>query len=386
MGRAIAGLFRCPESLAVLKNDSVLRLPSGSPRGHFSPLVASNGFSVYCACAISVAEIFPGQETTVTGLVGESVRLPCDVDVKRCGNVYFITWTKNVSDVWKRIYLYSNDVEKPLQELANPDRADFFLRNSTAQLEIFPLRLADEGQYKCDVTYVRGKCPSLSYANLITLAKPSVPVIEMQGQTLESGATVGPLQEGDVLSLTCKTFGGKPIPKVAWYKGDLQLSATVDESRGERGAGDVASTFATPLSRQDLGSRFECTATNEALEQPIRSWVELDLHVKPLEIEMESPSMPAKAGTALQVRCVISGARPVAEVVWYNRTTRMTHQPQPAVEPLGDGTFRTVSTLEVVLTRHDHEGSFSCKGSNPVLDASGEPPLERTVDLLVLCE
>ncbi|XP_075749428.1 hemicentin-2 isoform X4 [Rhipicephalus microplus] len=325
-----------------------------------------------------------GQETTVTGLVGESVRLPCDVDVKRCGNVYFITWTKNVSDVWKRIYLYSNDVEKPLQELANPDRADFFLRNSTAQLEIFPLRLADEGQYKCDVTYVRGKCPSLSYANLITLAKPSVPVIEMQGQALESGATVGPLQEGDVLSLTCKTFGGKPIPKVAWYKGDLQLSATVDESRGERGAGDVASTFATPLSRQDLGSRFECTATNEALEQPIRSWVELDLHVKPLEIEMESPSMPAKAGTALQVRCVISGARPVAEVVWYNRTTRMSHQPQPAVEPLGDGTFRTVSTLEVVLTRHDHEGSFSCKGSNPVLDASGEPPLERTVDLLVL--
>lgn len=325
-----------------------------------------------------------GQETTVTGLVGESVRLPCDVDVKRCGNVYFITWTKNVSDVWKRIYLYSNDVEKPLQELANPDRADFFLRNSTAQLEIFPLRLADEGQYKCDVTYVRGKCPSLSYANLITLAKPSVPVIEMQGQALEGGATVGPLQEGDVLTLTCKTFGGKPMPKVAWYKGDLQLSATLDESRGERGAGDVAATFATPLSRQDLGSRFECTAANEALETPLRSWVELDLHVKPLELEMESPSMPAKAGTALQVRCIISGARPVAEAVWFNRTARMKHQPQPGIEPLGDGTFRTVSTLEVVLTRHDHEGSFTCKGSNAVLDASGEPPLERTVDLLVL--
>ncbi|XP_042146876.1 hemicentin-2 isoform X4 [Ixodes scapularis] len=324
-----------------------------------------------------------GQETTVTGLVGESVRLPCDVDVKRCGNVYFITWTKNVSDVWKRIYLYSNDVEKPLQELANPDRADFFLRNSTAQLEIFPLRLADEGQYKCDVTYVRGKCPSLSYANLITLAKPSLPSVELKGAPLSPGATVGPLQEGDVLSLTCRTQGGKPPPKVAWFKGDVQLSAQLQESKGERGAGDVAATFATALSRQDLGSRFECTAVNEALETPLRAWVELDLHVKPLELEMDSPSMPTKAGTALQVKCVISGARPAAEATWFNGTERMKHQPQPHVESLGDGTFRTISTLEVVLTRHDHEGSFTCKGSNPVLQSAGLRPLERTVDLLV---
>ncbi|EEC08328.1 neuromusculin, putative, partial [Ixodes scapularis] len=323
------------------------------------------------------------QETTVTGLVGESVRLPCDVDVKRCGNVYFITWTKNVSDVWKRIYLYSNDVEKPLQELANPDRADFFLRNSTAQLEIFPLRLADEGQYKCDVTYVRGKCPSLSYANLITLAKPSLPSVELKGAPLSPGATVGPLQEGDVLSLTCRTQGGKPPPKVAWFKGDVQLSAQLQESKGERGAGDVAATFATALSRQDLGSRFECTAVNEALETPLRAWVELDLHVKPLELEMDSPSMPTKAGTALQVKCVISGARPAAEATWFNGTERMKHQPQPHVESLGDGTFRTISTLEVVLTRHDHEGSFTCKGSNPVLQSAGLRPLERTVDLLV---
>lgn len=81
-----------------------------------------------------------GQETTVTGVVGQVAKLPCDVDVHRCGNVYFITWTKNVSDVWKRIYLYSNDVEKPLQELANPDRADFFLNESRAQLHIKPVR------------------------------------------------------------------------------------------------------------------------------------------------------------------------------------------------------------------------------------------------------
>lgn len=112
----------------------------------------------------------------------------------------------------------------------------------------------------------------------------------------------------------------------------------------------------------------------------------LSFTVKPLELDMESPSMPTRAGTALHVKCIISGARPAAEAVWYNRTDRMRHQPQPAVEPLGDGTFRTTSTLEVVLSRHDHEGSFTCKGSNPVLQSSGEPPLERTVDLHVQCK
>lgn len=112
----------------------------------------------------------------------------------------------------------------------------------------------------------------------LTAAKPSLPSVELKGAPLSPGATVGPLQEGDVLSLTCRTQGGKPPPKVAWFKGDVQLSAQLQESKGERGAGDVAATFATALSRQDLGSRFECTAVNEALETPLRAWVELDLH------------------------------------------------------------------------------------------------------------
>ncbi|GFQ78618.1 ig-like domain-containing protein [Trichonephila clavata] len=110
------------------------------------------------------------------GVVGSSVDLPCDVDVSNCGKVYFITWTKNVSNEWKRLYLYSDAVEKPLQELANPDRADFFLQESTAFLRISPLRIEDDGTYKCDVTYVQGKCPSLSFATLTTYGKWSLVV------------------------------------------------------------------------------------------------------------------------------------------------------------------------------------------------------------------
>ncbi|GIX73283.1 ig-like domain-containing protein [Caerostris extrusa] len=121
-------------------------------------------------CSLVLLVRAASQEKTAhkIGVVGSSVDLPCDVDVSNCGKVYFITWTKNVSNEWKRLYLYSDAVEKPLQELANPDRADFFLRESTAFLRISPLRIEDDGTYKCDVTYVQGKCPSLSFATLTT--------------------------------------------------------------------------------------------------------------------------------------------------------------------------------------------------------------------------
>ncbi|XP_022253493.1 uncharacterized protein LOC111088250, partial [Limulus polyphemus] len=110
-----------------------------------------------------------GREYSVTSFVGDNVLLPCEVDVDTCGRVYFITWTKNVSNDWERVYLYSANFETALGDLTNPDRAGFRLENNSAYLTIRSLLYEDEGVYKCDVTYVRGKCPSLSFIKLNTL-------------------------------------------------------------------------------------------------------------------------------------------------------------------------------------------------------------------------
>lgn len=40
-----------------------------------------------------------------------------------------------------------------------------------AYLKIHSLAVSDEGMYKCDVTYVHGKCPSLTYTKLFTLGE-----------------------------------------------------------------------------------------------------------------------------------------------------------------------------------------------------------------------
>lgn len=120
---------------------------------------------------ICVFFILAGREHVVTSFIGETAIMPCEVDVPNCGNIYFITWTKNVSHEWKREFLYSDGVSKAMSDFANPDRATFSLNSHSAHLKLHNLTVTDEGTYKCDVTYVRGKCPSLSFTRLYTLSK-----------------------------------------------------------------------------------------------------------------------------------------------------------------------------------------------------------------------
>lgn len=107
--------------------------------------------------------------------MGSKSRLPCRVDVPNCGEVYFITWTKSDtgsqdSELWTRIYLYSDAVEKPLRDLVS--RAKFNLDGKEGgSLTMDKIRYSDETYYKCDVTYIQGKCPSLTLVKFEVIGK-----------------------------------------------------------------------------------------------------------------------------------------------------------------------------------------------------------------------
>ena len=125
-----------------------------------------------------------GSGVTVRGRVhisaqflGEPASIPCDVDFAGCGNIYFLTWSKNVTGEWQRVYLYSESYQTALGEFAfgGGARVQLDAANMTAtgvaHLKIKSVSIEDEGVYKCDVTYVHGKCPSLTYTRLSTLGK-----------------------------------------------------------------------------------------------------------------------------------------------------------------------------------------------------------------------
>ena len=132
----------------------------------------------------------------VRHLAGEAALLPCEVRTAECGAVYFITWSRNTSQEWHRIFVYSKASQKPFYDTYNqligrPNRYSnqtqklaFDASNLTADgfayLRVDSVDDDDEGMFRCDVTYVKGKCPSLTYTQLSTIGKPHSEVSKLQ--------------------------------------------------------------------------------------------------------------------------------------------------------------------------------------------------------------
>ena len=249
-------------------------------------------------------------------MAGARAELACHVDQQQCGQVYYITWTKQASNAsqWTRVYLYTGDSagpsgggggssaagSRPVGDLAG--RATFVMPPAgagesdspsagppapkpLARLIIDEPRLSDEALYKCDVTYVRGKCPSISLARLQMVAPPSRAQLFLQthsaGQPhrlkLRPGQQVGTLSEGEQLQLVCQLRGGRPAPRALyWRKVDplgrlvnLTPAAPLDGGQwAEELEQQVVEVLLNrTLEAGDLQSRFECHVEHEALEQ-----------------------------------------------------------------------------------------------------------------------
>ncbi|XP_022251878.1 titin-like [Limulus polyphemus] len=335
---------------------------------------------VYILFVISVS----GREYTVTNFVGNNVLLPCEVDVDTCGRVYFITWTKNVSNDWERVYLYSENFETALGDFTNPFRASFKLQNDSAFLKIHSLLYEDEGIYKCDVTYVRGKCPSLSFIKLNTLVIPSEPVITVDNKVVENGTTIGAFLEGSTIIVKCKSSGGKPAPEVTWRNGTYPLVTKAVHTPGDQGGVDVVSIVRITLSRWDLDAKLVCFVNSNATSTRMSKWVKLDIHVRPLALTIRGRSVPVVEGEMVSLTCTVEGARPAANITWYNRSEVVRPQPIDSKDLMSDGTYRTTNTLVFIASRHDHHGDFFCKGTNSVIKKRLETPLFQVTTLEVL--
>ncbi|RWS29347.1 hypothetical protein B4U80_07630 [Leptotrombidium deliense] len=139
-------------------------------------LKESSLFVPYSASKVTRIRLFDGRLHQIANFIGETASLPCEVDFSGCGKIYFITWSKNVSNEWQRVYLYSESYQMALGEFAIGGRgirldASNMSTTGMSYLKIDSLSVADEGTFKCDVTYVHGKCPSLTYTRLYTLGK-----------------------------------------------------------------------------------------------------------------------------------------------------------------------------------------------------------------------
>ena len=100
---------------------------------------------------------------------GDDVLLPCSINRAECGEYHSIKWYKEN----RRVFVYS-----PLAEFAKAegellDRAQLILDDETAgaQLRLHNLLTTDEGEYKCEITFldITKNCPVVQLVKLTTL-------------------------------------------------------------------------------------------------------------------------------------------------------------------------------------------------------------------------
>lgn len=260
------------------------------------------------------------------------------------------------------------------------------------------------------------------------------------------GRQIGPFEEGSTIVFECSTFVGRPMPELHWFNGSRLLRSKLstidlDDNQIEYQSINTSKAIRRKLiatariiaSRYDLGSKFECRVNwnnsqsdngwNESLKSldssHLKDWLFLDIKVRPLSIRVESSQNSVMSGEKVQLRCVVDGARPAANITWYNRTeiissdnflsdetsksnalyasesveskASVSDKTHPInitfdSELMTDGTYQTTSVLVFTATRSDHLADFVCEGTSEVLKNRNEVPLLQGITLNVFCK
>ncbi|XP_075211629.1 neuromusculin isoform X3 [Lycorma delicatula] len=336
-------------------------------------------FHLSCFIVMSV------QQIDLSGLVGNTIDLPCSVTTEKCGDLHSIKWYRGSS----RIFVFSEMANIARSEGDYTDRAELqYTANSTvSSLRVKRLQVADEAVYKCEITYleVREGCQVVQFINLTTLIKPEyVRLTRDDGTEVNNSSLIGPLVEGDEIILRCESGGGKPIPSVTWWNGTNPMQGTYNAQSGPNGIGTGVSTITVRVSRGDLGAKYECRAHNDALlSSPILSWVEIDVNVRPIKLALTGVEHHVVQGTKVLLQCIVSGARPAANITWFNGT-----EPLPPTSTdssvQADGTYDTQSHLVFTASRFENDETLSCEASNSIMRERHEAPMRDTITLEVM--
>lgn len=322
----------------------------------------------------------------LSGLVGETIFLPCDVDTEKCGDLHSIKWYRGSS----RIFVFSEMAGIARSEGDYTERASLhYKQNDTeSRLEVKHLQVADEAVYKCEITYieVREGCSVVQFINLTALIKPEYVRITKDDSTeLQNASTIGPFTEGEELTLTCESGGGKPIPSVVWWNGTNKMTGEYSTENGANSVGTGRNRVHLKLGRGDLGAKYECRAMNDALETPMLAWINVDVHVRPLSLDLSGVVHHVVQGTKVTLECAVLGARPAANVTWYNGSEPIQEEAlRTEIAPQEDGTYETRSLLIFTATRYENGEVLTCKGTNPVMQQKEEKPMKDTLTLEVL--
>ena len=207
----------------------------------------------------------------------------------------------------------------------------------------------------------------------------STTILDYKGDDVES--KVGPYELDAVVTLTCLSYGGDPIPKVTWWRNNR----VIDESY-ERIDNDTVqnSLILGPLTRDDLGAELICISSNSPGRLSVSSKVIMDMVLPPLHVRIIS-KLPLKEGIQATLVCEVIGSKPQPIVTWWLMEGQLEEKwsEVTSLEVVPRRSQSVVrSTLVFTPSRKDHGRRLKCKAETPGVPNSGR---EESWTLAVNC-
>ncbi|KAK9303054.1 hypothetical protein QLX08_005158 [Tetragonisca angustula] len=324
--------------------------------------------------------------------LGTEVQLPCVLKLQQCEGLHSIKWYRGAT----RIFIFSEDagITRGNNDIAVRSDIEYTTNSSKTFLKIPDVKLEDEGLYKCEATYlaVNRNCNNVQHIILNVTVQPAfVRVIdENTKNTLSTGATLGPINEGSSISLYCESGEGKPVPTVEWFKNDQPLEAISSTTVAENGIGNASSQLQMQITRDELNSTFTCKVNSTALVEPLTVDIKLDVHVRPLKMDLNGVVGHVVQGTKVLLECTVRAARPAANITWQNGTEVLNESNdrlqmhETKVEENKDGTLQTTSSLAFTASVYDNGRTFKCYAENSVTRSENMKPMIESMTIEVL--
>ncbi|XP_069172179.1 uncharacterized protein [Procambarus clarkii] len=247
-------------------------------------------------------------------------------------------------------------------------RAFFTAHAHPPTLVLEPAHAHDQGLYTCRVDYRLS--PSTTSVVNLTVVIPAGPPVVLWGGVGVPG-DLGPLGEGEMVQVVCRSVGGRPPPVLTWWWRGSRLPNQVTSSTTNptSEATSVQATVVVEATREMQAATLTCHAHTpapthaNAILQPRSTSVTLNITLPPLEVRILGSGGPVSAGQTLRLVCRAVGSHPPAQVTWWRGHSRLTHVSHAYEE----GGKVTTATLTVEVDR-DHDGAtLACTATNPHL-------------------
>ena len=163
----------------------------------------------------------------------------------------------------------------------------------------------------------------------------------------------------------------------------LQVPGKASSSEEADRTGTGRSELSLRVDRDLLGAKFECRAENEALAEPLVSSVQLDVSLRPDNLQISGGDKSFSSGNVISLVCLAQSARPAAVLTWYNGSNLFPDQPAGQVTLDSDGTYQTASRLTFIASRFEDNEKIYCEANNEVLQYYKEQPMRTDTRLEV---